>query len=132
MEKRKRLPEQERQAVLQKTNGHCAYCGIELGSTEFQVDHVVPLRLGGKDEMENMLPICRSCNHYKRGNSLEGWRRMLEQTPEVLRRDNYTYRQAVKFGLVTPTPKSVKFYFEQWAEQIGGRNATNISYEEEV
>lgn len=38
---------------------------------------------------------------------------MLEQTPDVLRRDNYTYRQAVKFGLVTPTPKKIKFYFER-------------------
>lgn len=116
MVKRKRLSEQERQAVLQKTNRRCAYCGIELDSNRFQVDHVVPLRLGGKDEMENMLPACRSCNHYKRGNSLEGWRRMLEQTPEVLRRDSYTYRQAVKFGLVMPTPKKVKFYFEQLEE----------------
>ena len=41
---------------------------------------------------------------------------MLEQTPEVLRRDSYTYRQAVKFGLVTPTPKKVKFYFERLEE----------------
>ncbi len=116
MEKRKRLSEQERLAVLQKTNWRCAYCGIELGFDGFQVDHVVPLRMGGKDEMDNMLPTCRSCNHYKRGNSLEGWRRMLEQTPETLRRDNYTYRQAVKFGLVTPTPKKVRFYFEQLNE----------------
>lgn len=116
MEKRKRLSKQEKQQVLQKTDHHCAYCGVELGFDGFQVDHVLPLRLGGKDEIENMLPACRSCNHYKRGNSLEGWRRMLEQTPDVLRRDNYTYRQAVKFGLVTPTPKKVKFYFERLEE----------------
>ena len=116
MEKRKRLSQQERQAVLQKTGWCCAYCGVVLGLDGFQVDHVVPLRLGGKDEIENMLPACRSCNHYKRGNSLEGWRRMLEQTPEVLRRDSYTYRQAVKFGLVMPTPKKVKFYFERLEE----------------
>ena len=116
MEKRKRLSQQERQAVLQKTGWCCAYCGVELGLDGFQVDHVVPLRLGGKDEIENMLPACRSCNHYKRGNSLEGWRRMLEQTPVVLRRDSYTYRQAVKFGLVMPTPKKVKFYFERLEE----------------
>lgn len=116
MGNRKRLSKQERQTILQKTNWHCAYCGVELGFNGFQVDHVVPLRLGGKDEMENMLPACRSCNHYKRGNSLEGWRRMLEQMPEVLRRDSYIYRQAVKFGLVMPTPKKVKFYFEQLKE----------------
>lgn len=73
----------------------------------------IPLRKGGMDTLDNMLPTCRSCNHYKRGNTLEGWRRMLEETPETLERDCYTYRQAVRFGTVTPTPKKIAFYFEQ-------------------
>lgn len=112
-EQRRRLTKEERLEVLKKTDFRCAYCGMELGFDSFQVDHVVPLRSGGKDETSNMLPACRSCNHYKRGNSLEGWRKILEAMPETLRRDCYTYRQAVKFGLVEPHPQPVVFYFER-------------------
>lgn len=77
------------------------------------VDHVVALRSEGEDDLANMLPACRSCNHYKRGNSLEGWRRILEAMPATLERDCYTYRQAVRFGMVKPTPKKITFYFER-------------------
>ena len=80
---------------------------------DMQVDHVVALRSKGEDDLANMLPACRSCNHYKRGNSLEGWRRILEAMPATLERDCYTYRQAVRFGMVKPTPKKITFYFER-------------------
>ena len=38
---------------------------------------------------------------------------MVENMPAVLMRDCVTYKNAVRFGLVTPTPHPVKFYFEQ-------------------
>lgn len=110
---RKRLTKEERRAVYDKLDGHCAYCGRIISYEEMQVDHVVSLYSSGADELTNMLPACRSCNHYKRNNSLEGWRKMLEATPTTLERDCYTYRQAVRFGVVTPTPKKVIFYFEK-------------------
>lgn len=113
MANRRRLAPKERQAVYNLTGGKCAYCGEQIAYADMQVDHVIPLRKGGVDALDNMLPACRSCNHYKRGNTLEGWRRILEETPETLERDCYTYRQAVRFGTVTPTPKKIAFYFEQ-------------------
>lgn len=93
--------------------GRCAYCGEQLNYEDMQVDHVVALRSEGEDDLANMLPACRSCNHYKRGNSLEGWRRILEAMPATLERDCYTYRQAVRFGMVKPTPKKITFCFER-------------------
>ena len=98
MEKRRRLTPAERRAVYDKMGGRCAYCGEQLNYEDMQA---------------NMLPSCRSCNHYKRGNSLEGWRRILEAMPATLERDCYTYRQAVRFGMVNPTPKKITFYFER-------------------
>lgn len=117
MTERKKLTKAERQAVYDKMEGHCAYCGCEISLQTMRVDHIVPLRKGGPDTMDNMWPACRSCNHYKRGNTLEGWRKMLEATPETLERDCYTYRQAVRFGTVTPTPKKITFYFERESSQ---------------
>ncbi len=65
MSERRRLTKEERRAVYDKMGGHCAYCGCELHYKDMQVDHVVPLRKGGPDVPDNMLPACRSCNHYK-------------------------------------------------------------------
>lgn len=116
MAERRRLTKDERRTVYDKMDGRCAYCGEELAFEDMQVDHVIPINgysVQGADDLDNMLPSCRSCNHYKRRNTLEGWRKILESTPDTLARDCYTYRQAVRFGTVTPTPKKVVFYFEQ-------------------
>lgn len=114
--KRRKLTKAERLEVYQKTGGHCAYCGCELDFDAMQVDHVVPLNgwsEQGEDAMDNMLPACRSCNHYKSRSTLEGFRRMLEAMPDVLMRDSVTYKNAVRFGLVKPQPHPVTFYFER-------------------
>ena len=119
MTKRRKLTKAERMEVYQKTGGHCAYCGRELDFDAMQVDHVVPLNgwnEQGEDVMDNMLPACRSCNHYKSRSTLEGFRRMLEAMPDVLMRDSVTYKNAVRFGLVIPRPHRVKFYFEREGE----------------
>lgn len=113
---RRKLTKAERLEVYQKTGGHCAYCGCKLDFDAMQVDHVVPLNgwnEQGEDAMDNMLPACRSCNHYKSRSTLEGFRRMLEAMPDVLMRDSVTYKNAVRFGLVKPQPHPVTFYFER-------------------
>ena len=113
---RKRLKKSERMKIYSKTDGRCAYCGCELRYEDMQVDHIVPLNgwsQKGSDTLDNMLPACRSCNHYKSRSTLEGFRKMVEAMPEVLMRDSVTYRNAVLFGLVTPSKHQVKFYFEQ-------------------
>ena len=112
MNNRRRVTKAERRAIYDKIGGRCAYCGEDLAYEDMQVDHVEAIRSDGLDDLSNMLPACRSCNHYKRGNTLEGWRKMLEATPDTLARDCYTYRQAVRFGTVKPTPKKIVFYFE--------------------
>lgn len=113
MSERRRLTKDERRTVYEKTKGHCAYCGIAIRQADMQVDHVISIRLGGRDELANMLPACRSCNHYKSGNTLEGFRRMVEAMPATLARDSVTYKNAVRFGLVKPMPHKVVFFFEQ-------------------
>lgn len=113
MPDRRRLTPAERRTVYNMTGGKCAYCGTPMSFSDMQVDHVVPLHQGGADEPFNMFPACRSCNHYKRGMSLEKWRAQLEAIPATLERDCYTYRQGVRFGLVVPAPHTVEFYFER-------------------
>jgi hypothetical protein len=110
---RRRLCKWERVQVYQKMGGHCAYCGCDLKYKDMQVDHVIALRRGGADTLDNMLPACRSCNYYKDTLTIEGFRDNIARLPTVLMRDNVTYKIAVRFGTVHPNPHKVKFYFEK-------------------
>ena len=56
MTERRRLTKEERRAVYDKTHGHCAYCGCNIGFEDMQVDHVVPL--GGLFKGQILLIIC--------------------------------------------------------------------------
>ena len=110
---RKPIPRKVREEVYAKYDGHCAYCGCELKYEDMQVDHMIPLWIGGADEMSNYMPACRQCNHYKRGNSLEGFRKMIEQIPAKLERDSYIYRVGINYGNVIPHEMPIVFYFER-------------------
>lgn len=114
MTKRKKFTKSERQQIYDMFNGHCAYCGCEITLQQMQADHIEPLELGGADELSNLYPSCRSCNHYKNTFTIERFRKALEHMPDVLMRDNVTYKNAVRFGLIkhSENPK-VEFYFEK-------------------
>ena len=106
-----------REAVYNKYNGHCAYCGRLIEYKDMQVDHFIPKRNGEKemvDDFENLMPACRACNHYKRAHDLETFRRYIEEIPDKLS-DNYIYKIGVLFGLIEEKRQSVKFYFEKIA-----------------
>lgn len=115
--KRRQLTKKERSAIYDKCKGHCAYCGCEIPIGKMHIDHVKPISIDGEDVLENMLPACRSCNNYKASMSVEGMRRAVQRWPEVLMRDSVTYKNAVRYGLVLPNPKPIKFYFETMEEQ---------------
>jgi endogenous inhibitor of DNA gyrase (YacG/DUF329 family) len=53
---------QEWENLKQKYDFKCAICGKERPLTK---DHIVPLSLGGTDYIENIQPLCRSCNSKK-------------------------------------------------------------------
>lgn len=110
---RRKLSKWERTQIFQKMAGHCAYCGCELNYKDMKVDHVIALHRGGRDTLDNMLPACHSCNHYKSTLTVEGFRESIERFHTVLMRDSVTYKNAVRFGIVRPNPHKVVFYFEK-------------------
>lgn len=110
---RRKLSTAERQQVYGKCNGHCAYCGHDLEYRDMQVDHMTPLRIGGADELSNMLPACRSCNHYKSTLDVEGFRRYLAGIVHRLMRDSIPFQVATRFRIVRHMGDSVTFYFER-------------------
>lgn len=103
-----------RQSVYEKYGGRCAYCGRKIEYNDMQVDHFVAKRVcneSGSDDFSNLMPACRMCNHYKRANSLETFRRYIQEIPRKLRQ-NYIYKVGVAYGNVIENEKPIKFYFE--------------------
>jgi 5-methylcytosine-specific restriction endonuclease McrA len=56
-----------RQRVIDR-DGCCQACGTEQMLT---VDHIVPRRLGGDDNMDNLQVLCSGCNSSKGGRFFE-------------------------------------------------------------
>jgi len=64
----------KKQAIFARYGGHCAYCGKPMQRKNMTVDHLVPQSRGGGNNIENLMPSCRSCNGLKAADSLEVFR----------------------------------------------------------
>lgn len=62
-----RIPESIRKQVRQQAHEKCEYCLIPDNVTHFshQVDHIIPPRHGGVDEIQNLAWACFYCNNNK-------------------------------------------------------------------
>jgi 5-methylcytosine-specific restriction endonuclease McrA len=65
-----------REMVL-KRDGCCQQCGQTEG--QMHIDHVIPKRLNGTDELWNLRQLCQKCNLLKGGRFFE-----TETTPPTL------------------------------------------------
>lgn len=43
----------------------CQLCGKNLYPDTVSIDHIVPVSKGGTNDIENLQPLCLSCNHKK-------------------------------------------------------------------
>lgn len=120
----------ERDLILAKTNGNCAYCGCSLDGIKFHVDHMLPIRRRQRwdkekskwipdgcdnpenDCFENKYPACPSCNIQKHSTGIEEFRRSIGAFLNSLNQYHNQYKFAKRYGLVTETNKPVIFYFE--------------------
>ena len=126
---KKRFTKEQRLAIYNKYGGRCAYCGKPIYLKDMQVDHLIPQFLKGSaahqhlveqiDSFENLMPSCRRCNHYKRGNSLETFREWIRTIPSKLMRDNYIFKVGSDYGMWnSQNPPSIVFYFETYPYRV--------------
>lgn len=107
----------DRQKVYEKYGCKCGYCGRDLKIKEMQVDHITPQCMRNNyldtdiNDFINLMPTCRRCNHYKRGDNLEQFRRKMKTLHERVC-SHYIGKVALDFGIVKITPFSGRFYFE--------------------
>lgn len=109
-----------REKVFKKYGGKCAYCGCELVKG-WHVDHFLPVvrnpLTGAKlyperDNLDNMMPSCASCNINKHSMDIEDFRNLIKGFMKHLNEISTQYKIAKRYGLVEEKDIEVKFYFE--------------------
>lgn len=73
-----------RNAIYSRDEYKCQFCLQEIAPTELTIDHLVPLALGGLDEVTNFVTCCRSCNRAKADQPLEEFARTVNVNVEDL------------------------------------------------
>lgn len=91
----KAISQSKQAAVWEKTGGRCWYCGKQTRRVDwadvmnqrnkdgtkksdndhwFTIEHVIPLSLGGTNNIDNLLPACRKCNCTKNKKTIGEYR----------------------------------------------------------
>ncbi|NJK99899.1 MAG: HNH endonuclease [Spirulinaceae cyanobacterium RM2_2_10] len=60
------IPLAVRELVLQRDNYQCQSCGKQGQCVGLQIDHIIPLALGGSNDLSNFQVLCGPCNRRKR------------------------------------------------------------------
>lgn len=125
-----KLSKIQRQELLEKYSGRCAYCGCNL-EKGWHADHIEPIvrdfnynsdkhrfeqngncKKPQNNHFLNLNPACPSCNRMKNSLSLEQFRNLINGFVNSLNSYSNQYKFAKKYGLVNETKEEVKFYFE--------------------
>lgn len=63
----------QRQLVRERAGGCCEYCRLSIISrvVPFHIDHIIPVKHDGSDDIANLALACYNCNVYK-GYNLAG------------------------------------------------------------
>lgn len=70
--RRRSLPmsQEVRDWWLAQRNAVCGYCWVALAT---EIDHITPVSRGGTNDLDNLVPVCRSCNASKNDKTLAEW-----------------------------------------------------------
>ena len=111
------MKQETRQAVYDKYNGHCAYCGTTIELRKMQVDHFWPKYLAhwepnlDNNRFDNLMPSCAKCNNHKAGMRPKTFRREVSLQVKRLMK-NTQFCRALRYGQVKITKSPIVFYFE--------------------
>ena len=56
-----------REQVYQRANDYCEYCqAFRQIIVSLEIDHIIPISLGRKNDLDNLCAACDKCNGYKK------------------------------------------------------------------
>ena len=62
---RRAIPKQMRNEIYRRDNYTCQFCKSACDRKNLTIDHLIPLALGGLDDITNYVTCCSSCNGRK-------------------------------------------------------------------
>lgn len=57
--------QRNRRIRFKNARGRCEACNVELQHGEWECDHVLPLRQGGDNSLNNLRVLCKPCHRAK-------------------------------------------------------------------
>ncbi|KAB0242614.1 HNH endonuclease [Microcystis aeruginosa EAWAG127a] len=72
------IPIEVRKYVYQRDNYQCQSCGKPENFTQLSIDHIIPLALGGSNDISNLQTLCLSCNRRKKDHLDPRFRRYFQ------------------------------------------------------
>jgi 5-methylcytosine-specific restriction endonuclease McrA len=70
-----------RRNIFKRDHYACQYCGVQPGSEELTIDHVVPRAQGGESRWDNCVLACLACNKRKADRTPQQARMRLRKQP---------------------------------------------------
>ena len=67
---RKAISKKTRFEIFKRDEFICQYCGATPPKVVLQVDHIHPVKLGGTNDIDNLITSCQECNLGKSANPL--------------------------------------------------------------
>lgn len=115
-----KLSKADRAIILDKSKGHCWYCGVNLVVVKWQADHFHPIVRYGDgrcaypqlDSMLNMVPSCAPCNNYKHSAPIETFRRNVAEQERLTLQSSTGLRMLHRMRRVEFSQRPVRFWFE--------------------
>ena len=71
--------------VFKRDDFSCVYCGATPPSVILQIDHIHPVAQGGKNDIDNLITSCQSCNIGKGANLLSNVPQTLKEKAQRIR-----------------------------------------------
>ena len=93
------ISKDKRQAVLEKSQGRCAYCNAPLTLETLTVDHIRPkssfVNEGEADSLDNLCACCKTCNTAKAAMSVKKFKAFVNSRNNELLKLEADRRRAI-------------------------------------
>jgi len=110
MTKRKSISKKLRFEIFKRDDFTCQYCGSHPPSIILHIDHIVPVKEGGDNDMDNLITSCSSCNLGKSANSLSNIPMSLKEKSDLIKESE---AQIKAYSKVMQDKKD-RLYSEKW------------------
>ena len=81
---RGKIPRAIRETILSRDGFTCQYCAGVFPADQLTIDHLIPLAVGGPDEITNYVSACGPCNSKKGHMALHDFAATLNLSPKAL------------------------------------------------